>query len=439
MKSRLFFLVLVIVLTSLAATPIAASPQAGPCTPGAAYDSACDVNQNGVIDVLDIQLTAGKWNQSGAFVSDNGHDHLGQTWTGANNPLTIQGSFGSPPDNLSPLVLNNSHADGYGLKVTSAGNGILVSSSGNTGVVVSSSTNSAYYVGSAGSNGLWVQNTTLDGVNVINAGDDGFYVDTAGTPSNQSASTAKNGFEVAGAQGYGLYIGWANSDAIRVTDASDDGIQIGDGASVPTFGLFVTGPGTSGDTLLPNTSDANGQWALFTTDSIDAANVFASAQTLVAVVGGGEPLAPGDVVSADGLADPVPGSVVPLTQVRLAGGEQANVVGVVHSRMARTPLPGLEKEGEFDLRSVDGPAQPGDYVAITVMGAALVKVQDGEALQPGQRVTTGAHGAVRALGTLTVQLAGDEGTADIAESAPTVGVVLEAPKDGLVWVLVNPQ
>lgn len=78
------------------------------------------------------------------------------------------------------------------------------------------------------------------------------------------------------------------------------------------------------------------------------------------MAGGDQPLAPGDVVAAADLADPIPGSMVPLAQVRLASGEQANVVGVVHSRMAWTPLPGLEKKGEFDLRSVDGPAQPGD-------------------------------------------------------------------------------
>jgi hypothetical protein len=220
---------------------------------------------------------------------------------------------------------------------------------------------------------------------------------------------------------------------VRIIDAADDGIQIGDGANTPSFGLFVTSPGTSGDTLLPNTSDANGQWALFTTDSIDAANVFASAQTLVAVVGGEEMLAPGDVVSAAGLAEAIPGSVVPLAQVRLAGGAEAGVVGVVHSRMAWTPLPGLEKEGEFDLRSVDGPAQPGDYVAITVLGAAQVKVQAGESLQPGQRVTVGADGAVRSLQTRAL-----EGMV-ISEGAPTVGVVLQAAGDGTVWVLVNPQ
>lgn len=433
MHRKLTLFALTVSLLVLALTSAAAAPLAGPCMPGGSYDPACDVDQDSDVDIFDIQLAASHWNQTGTWVSDSNHDHLGQTWSGVNNPLTIGGSFGSPPDNIAPLVLNNSHVDGYGLKVTSADNGIVVSSSGNTGVLVSTATNSAFYASSAGFHGLAVQSVTQDGVNVVTAGDDGVYVGAAGTPSIQTASTAKNGFEVAGAQGYGLYVGYANSDGVRITDAGDDGIQIGDGTNVPSYALFVTGPGTTGDTLLPNTSDANGQWALFTTDSIDAANVFASAQTLVAVVGGGQPLAPGDVVSAGGLAEAIPGSVVPLAQVRLASGEQANVVGVVHSRMAWTPLPGLEKEGEFDLRSVEGPAKPGDYVAVTVLGAAQVRVQPGAVLQPGQRVTVGTGGTVRALQTRTLD------GMEVSEGAATVGVVLQAADDGMAWVLVNPQ
>lgn len=433
MHRKLTLFALTVSLLVLALTSAAAAPLAGPCMPGGSYDPACDVDQDSDVDIFDIQLAASHWNQTGTWVSDSNHDHLGQTWSGVNNPLTIGGSFGSPPDNIAPLVLNNSHVDGYGLKVTSADNGIVVSSSGNTGVLVSTATNSAFYASSAGFHGLAVQSVTQDGVNVVTAGDDGVYVGAAGTPGIQTASTAKNGFEVAGAQGYGLYVGYANSDGVRITDAGDDGIQIGDGTNVPSYALFVTGPGTTGDTLLPNTSDANGQWALFTTDSIDAANVFASAQTLVAVVGGGQPLAPGDVVSAGGLAEAIPGSVVPLAQVRLASGEQANVVGVVHSRMAWTPLPGLEKEGEFDLRSVDGPAKPGDYVAVTVLGAAQVRVQPGAVLQPGQRVTVGTGGTVRALQTRTLD------GMEVSEGAATVGVVLQAADDGMAWVLVNPQ
>ena len=60
-------------------------------------------------------------------------------------------------------------------------------------------------------------------------------------------------------------------------------------------------------------------------------------------------------------------------------------------------------------------------MALTIYGAAQVKVQNGEALVPGQRVTVGADGAARALGTITVQLAGGEGTADIAEERADPG------------------
>ena len=63
-------------LIVLAGVPAAASPAspaslrlAGPCTPGAAYDPACDVDHDGDVDVFDIQLAAGHWNQGGVFTS----------------------------------------------------------------------------------------------------------------------------------------------------------------------------------------------------------------------------------------------------------------------------------------------------------------------------------------------------------------------------------
>ncbi|MBK9232323.1 MAG: hypothetical protein IPO15_16105 [Anaerolineae bacterium] len=87
---RLLALTLIV---GLLASTAAAAPLAGPCVPGAAYDPACDANQDGHITITDIQLAAGHWNQNGAFVSDSNHTHLGQTWTGSNNPLTIQGSL----------------------------------------------------------------------------------------------------------------------------------------------------------------------------------------------------------------------------------------------------------------------------------------------------------------------------------------------------------
>ena len=86
------------------------------------------------------------------------------------------------------------------------------------------------------------------------------------------------------------------------------------------------------------------------------------------------------------------------------------------------------------MRSAQGVAQPGDYVAITVLGVAQVQVQAGEAIQPGQRLAVAdTPGHARAMRTVQV-----EGIR-VDESGPTLGVALEAPKNGLVWVLVNPQ
>ena len=49
----------------------------GPCAPGAIYEPACDVDHDGDVDIFDIQLTAGRWNQTGTWISDNDHNHLG--------------------------------------------------------------------------------------------------------------------------------------------------------------------------------------------------------------------------------------------------------------------------------------------------------------------------------------------------------------------------
>lgn len=45
------------------------APLAGPCAPGGSYDPVCDVNHDGVMDVLDVQLTAGRWGQTGTYVA----------------------------------------------------------------------------------------------------------------------------------------------------------------------------------------------------------------------------------------------------------------------------------------------------------------------------------------------------------------------------------
>ena len=68
-KIRLVVLMIVTILLALADNPGSAQeppegPEVSACLPGAGYTSGCDVDQDGDIDILDMQLTAGRWSTS---------------------------------------------------------------------------------------------------------------------------------------------------------------------------------------------------------------------------------------------------------------------------------------------------------------------------------------------------------------------------------------
>ncbi|MBK7203602.1 hypothetical protein [Candidatus Amarolinea dominans] len=418
---RLLALTLIV---GLLASTAAAAPLAGPCVPGAAYDPACDANQDGHITITDIQLAAGHWNQNGAFVSDSNHTHLGQTWTGSNNPLTIQGAFGAP--SYAVMTLNNS-----------VGHGLAINSVAIDGI----------YVGSAGYYGMVVNHS----------GQDGVYVGTAGNPSSNPASAASNGFEVAGAQGDGLYVGRADRngvyvvsagqgvvvdstvyDGMNIYSAGDDGVSVGFTGDI---GVYVNQAGTTG--VYANSAQASGEWGFYTPDKIHGSNVLLESVSLVAQVSGAESLTAGDLVMAAGIADPLPGSTVHLPQVKRAASAPGGVIGVVEGRLALTSRPrpasalGESAAQAPELHRAEGPAQPGDYVALTVAGAARVKVSAADGpVTVGQRLTAAdLAGHARALRTRTL-----EGMI-VSEGAPVIGTALEplAAGEGLIWVLVNVQ
>ena len=56
---------------------------AGSCASGASYDPACDVDHDGDVDIFDIQLAAGHWNQSGAWTGGDFWSLTGNTGTTA--------------------------------------------------------------------------------------------------------------------------------------------------------------------------------------------------------------------------------------------------------------------------------------------------------------------------------------------------------------------
>ncbi len=499
---------------------------------------------------------------SATTVARSDHNHLGQTWIGSNNALSITGNFNAS-GNYAPLVLNN--GTGNGLYVGSAATkGVVVVSSGTDGLYVQSAGSPSSYtisndkngveVAGAGGNGVYVGRADAAGVAVNSAGTDGVFVQSAGSPSTSTTSSNKNGVEVAGAEGNGLYIGRSDGIGVYMNSAGAGGVYIGSAAGSGMFvlssggdgfavqsagqyigtasssqnngfevggaegnglfvgktgadgvyvysagepsttnassynngvevagaeryglyvgrsdasGIYVNSAGSNGlfinsvvydgvrvdysvedglevnyanlDGVHANTEQADGEWGIYTDDKIHGSNVAATSLTLLAQVGGPVSLVPGDLVSAAGLGQKLPESTEMLPLVRLADGVSNGVIGVVEGRMAftvRSQGEGENGEPHPELCSAEGPAQPGDYVALRVLGVALVKADSmSGVIQPGERLTaSNVPGSARPLQKVEVN------RMVVAESAPVIGVALSAPdENGMVWVLVNPQ
>ena len=91
---RIFALAGLLALMGLASAGVAS---AAACSPGAVYDPACDVDHDGDVDVIDIQLAAGHWNQNGVWTAGDYWSLLGNV---ATNPAM---NFLGTTDN-QPLV-----------------------------------------------------------------------------------------------------------------------------------------------------------------------------------------------------------------------------------------------------------------------------------------------------------------------------------------------
>lgn len=247
---------------------------------------------------------------------------------------------------------------------------------------------------------------------------------------------SSGGLQIGPSADYSLVIhNTTGSDGVRIYDTGDDAIQIGSDPNFSTYGVYIPSPGVANYGLWPNTAEPAGEWALFTVDSIQSANVFTAAVTQIARVGADTELVPGDVVAAVGFGTGVPGSIELVPAVTAAdGATREGVIGVVRSRMALVPVPG-DKKGldSVGLHSVPGAAVEGDFVAITVQGVALARVAHDAVIEAGQRLTASDDaGLARPLRTVVVD------GVTLAESAATIGVALSAPtKEGLVPVYVR--
>jgi len=224
------------------------------------------------------------------------------------------------------------------------------------------------------------------------------------------------------------------ADAVRINSAADDAIQVGTADSQPNYGFYTPYGGAEFTALLVSTQNANGNWALSTSDNINAANVNLATQTLLARVGGQGSLQPGDVVAATGLGEPLEAGEQRLAAVERAGRQDAGLAGVVATRLEYALAPGKEADGVRILQAADGPARPGDLVQLVVLGVAEVRVDRTAAIEAGQRLTASqaAPGAARMLRQALLD------GMPVTEGAPVIGTALESARGrDTVPVLVN--
>jgi hypothetical protein len=240
------------------------------------------------------------------------------------------------------------------------------------------------------------------------------------------ATNAQEGLRIGSSAAYSLVIAnTSGSDGIRIYKTGDDAIQIGSSPNHSNYGVYIPSPGVTTYGLWPNTSNAAGEWALFTVDKIEAGNVKTTSLSIIGQVGDSKALEPGDVVGASGVTKSLPGGHDRLPLVKAAvATDEGGVIGVVESRMAYLEAPGKEGADAKVLHSVTGSAQPGDYISLKVIGVTEVKVspESKGGITAGQRLTVSElSGLARPLKTQKLN------GMSVMEGAPVIGTALAAP------------
>jgi len=262
MQRTLSLLFVVFALFSLAALPVAAAP----CAFGASYDPTCDVDQDGDIDIYDIQLTASKWSQTG-------------TWTGGGDGWLLTGNAGTDPTvnylgttDGQPLVIQPAGGNvGVGTTApqsvfnvngtswfqgdstplsTSAGQGVAVGFSGNQGYIF------GFDYGTFTPRNLLLQNPGGNvGIGTLFPTSAKLHVDGGNSTALYSTSTGGVGAYVVTGSNAAVY-GYSNGD-YGVDGRSFNSIGVY-GQSYSSGGMWGVGPyiGVQGNA---SGSDANRQ------------------------------------------------------------------------------------------------------------------------------------------------------------------------------------
>jgi hypothetical protein len=221
---------------------------------------------------------------------------------------------------------------------------------------------------------------------------------------------------------YGVY-GDSNSTSGRgvygVADSTGGGVGVYGESNVGS-GLY--GYSESGYGAYADTGATNHEYGFFTNDNIHgAAYTMKGAVRQLVQNGGSEPLEAGDVVVFSGMAAPTEASEPPVILVsKAATTNNTAVAGVVYARS------GLEGN------TLEGAAQPGEYLLLVVQGPARVKVSAAAgAIQAGDLLSSSAQAGVAASAAKITM----EGVQTVLPGT-VFAKALEALESGEGWIYV---
>ncbi len=396
-------------------------------------------SNNGVqIDQANLGVQVGSATNDGMFVQQAGRHGVDVQHAGNDGVFvcaTGSQTNCSPNDSLhNGFEVGN--AEHYGLWVNKAGgDGVMIIEAGDDGMQIVNAGNDGIDILEAGDDGVQVRQA-VNGLRVLSASVDGVRVDSAGAVGLEVASavvgvavvsSTSNGVHVVSTGANGVRVQSAPNGAGILVDQADLGLQVNSArlgvrvGTVSDTGVYVAGPASN--------------WAGFFQGPIFATS-YNGAVTAFGINTGASALAPGDVVALQGTRS---GDNVGQPMLMEVGPAEAGapLVGVVYGRGELAEVGGVDGQGITQLVPREGAAQPGDYVQIVIYGPLQVKASAlGQAIAMGDKLAVNDGGAARSLQTVEV------GGVQLAENAPTVGIALEglgASKEGLIWVLVNPQ
>ncbi len=178
----------------------------GGCLPGEEYDPLCDVNRNGIINVVDIMLVASHWRQEGTWASDSwsltgnagttpGSNFLGTT-DGVSLTLVVSGTAALrlEPNATSPNFIGGHSAN----SVTAGVHGATIGGGGSSSFPNKATRNYATVGGGRG-------NDASSGLATVGGGDNNTASGSRATVGGGHHNTASGNYATVGG-GYDNYV-----------------------------------------------------------------------------------------------------------------------------------------------------------------------------------------------------------------------------------------